>query len=188
MSVLGAFRGNVRDDLSWLNSASRPDPTQTFYRANLPRMPLDDVPALTSGVMTLVPVYLYEGDLVTNLTFISGGTAAVTPTNQWAALYSPGGALLGQSADKLTAAWAADTAVSFALASPYRVTRPGLYWAAISVAAATVPSLVGTQAAKPVLTGEGNLSQTSGSGLTGTAPATIATPAWRRQVPLVVVN
>ncbi|WP_441251193.1 hypothetical protein [Kitasatospora sp. McL0602] len=188
MVVLGAFRGNVRDDLSWLNSAGRPDPTQTFYRANLPRLPLDDVPALTSGVMTLVPVYLYEGDLVTNLTFISGSTAVVTPANQWTALYSPAGALLAQSADKTNAAWAADTAVSFALATPYRATKPGMYWVGINVTAATVPTLVGTQAARPVLTGEINLAQTSGSGLAGVAPATIAAPAWRRQVPLVVVN
>ncbi|MGW4648046.1 hypothetical protein [Kitasatospora sp. NPDC004289] len=188
MTVLGAFRGNVRDDLSWLNTAGRPDPTQTFYRANLARVGLDDTAALTTQVMTSVPVYLYEGDLVTNLTFISGGTAAGTPTNYWAALYSPAGALLSQSADKTSTAWAADTAVTFALGTAQRITKSGIYYAAIQVKATTVPTLVGTQTAKPVLSGEGNLAQTSGSSLTATAPATIATPAFQRACPLVIVT
>lgn len=188
MTVLGAYRGNVRDDLSWLNTAGRPDPNQVFHRANLPRAPLDDVAALSTGVMTSVPLYLYAGDVVSNLTFVSGGTAAGTPTNYWAALYSPAGALLSQSADKTSTAWAADTPVTFALGAAQRITKAGLYYAAINVTATTVPTLIGTQAAKAVLTGEVNLSQTSGSSLTGTAPATIATPAFKRQTPLVIAT
>lgn len=187
-STLGVFKGITRDALGYMNVADRPDPTQVYHRENLPRIGLDDVPALATGVMTSVPVYLVEGDLVSTLTFISGGTGAGTPTNYWAALYSPAGALLGQSADKTSTAWAADTAVGFALTTAYRVPRSGTYYAAINVTATTVPTLVGTQAAKPVVTGEGNLSQSSGSGLTGTAPATIASPAWKRQVPLVIVT
>lgn len=188
MSLLGAYRGNPRDDLSWLNTVGRPDPSQVFHRVNLPRAPLDDVAALSTGVMTSVPLYLYAGDVVSNLTFVSGGTAAGTPTNYWAALYSPAGALLSQSADKTSTAWAADTPVTFALGAAQRITKAGLYYAAINVTATTVPTLIGTQAAKAVLTGEVNLSQTSGSSLTGTAPATIATPAFKRQTPLVIAT
>jgi hypothetical protein len=88
MTVFGAYRGNVRDDLGWLNSAGRPDPNQTFHRANLPRVGLDDVAAAATGVMLSTPIYLVEGDVVTNLTFISAGTAAATPTAYWFALYS----------------------------------------------------------------------------------------------------
>ncbi|NUS78468.1 MAG: hypothetical protein HOV70_20030 [Streptomyces sp.] len=185
MTVLGAYRGNVREDLGWVNTAGRPD---VFHRANLPRVGLDDVAALATGVMTSVDLWLNEGDLVTNLSFISAGTAAGTPTNYWFALYDPSGALMAQTADQLTAAWAADTVKTLALATAQRITRSGRYKAAINVTATTPPTLVGSVGAKPVLTGEGNLAQTSGSALTGTAPATIATPAFKRQVPLVIAS
>lgn len=192
MTQLGAFVGNVRDQMGWLNSASRPDPTQVFHRANLPRAGLDDLAAaLVTQVMTSVPIYLAAGDTVTNLSFLSGGTAAGTPTNYWVALYSPAAtpALLAQSADQLTAAWAADTWKTLALATAQKITASGIYWAAIMVKATTVPSLIGANVgAKPLLTGEGNLAQNSGAALTTTAPATIATPALQRPTPLVVVT
>lgn len=188
MTLLGTFKGNPRNDLGWLNSAGRPDPEVTFHRANLPRVGLDDVATAATGVMCSVAIYLQDGDLISNLTWISGATAAGTPTNYFTALYNGAGALLAQSADQLTAAWAADTAKTLALATAQRITKSGIYYAALSVTATTVPTLVGTAGAKPVLTGEGNLSQTSGSGLTGTAPATIATPAFKRTVPLVIAT
>ncbi|MEU6535514.1 hypothetical protein [Streptomyces sp. NPDC047000] len=185
MTVHGAYRGIPRDDLGYLNSAGRPD---VFHRANLPRVGLDDVAALATGVMTSVDLWLNEGDLVTNLTFVSAGTAAGTPTNWWFALYDPTGALMAQTADQTSTAWAADTVKTLALATAQRITRSGKYKAAINVTATTPPTLVGTVGAKPVLSGEANLSQTSGSGLTTTAPATIATPAFKRQVPLVIAT
>ena len=185
MTVLGAFRGNVRDGLSYLDTGGRPD---VFHRANLPRVGLDDVAALATGVMTSVDLWLNEGDLVTNLSFLSAGTAAGTPTNYWFALYDPSGALLSQSADQLTAAWAADTWKTLALGTAQRITRSGRYKADINVTATTPPTLAGTIAAKPLLSGEGNLAQTSGSSLIGTAPATIATPAFKRQCPLVIAT
>ncbi|MFF2522434.1 hypothetical protein [Streptomyces liangshanensis] len=188
MTVLGAYRGNVRDDLGWLNTAGRPDPSMTFHRANLPRVGLDDVAAAATGVMCSVALYLQDGDLISNLTFISAGTAGGTLTNQIAALYSPSGVLLAQSTDKTSEAWAADTAKTFALATAQRITKSGVYYAALAVAASTVPTLVGSTGAKPFLTGETNLSQTSGSGIGATAPATIATPAFKRQVPLVIAT
>jgi hypothetical protein len=177
VTVHGAYRGNVR-----------PDPTQTFHRANMPRVGLSDVAPLTSAVMTSAALYLVEGDLVSNLTFISAGTAAVTPTHYWAALYDTAGNLMSQSADKTSTAWAADTSVTFALGTAQRITKSGLYYAGLCVVAATVPTLLGCGTAKPVLTGEVNLAETSGSGLTDTAPATIATPAFKRACPLVVAS
>lgn len=188
MTVLGAYRGNIRNDLAHFNSAGRPDPEVTFHRANLPRFGLDDVTAAATGVMCSVPIALVEGDLVTNLTFISAGTAAGTPTNYFFALYSGAGALLAQTADQLTAAWAADTVKTIALATAQRITKSGVYYAAIAVTATTVPTLIGVTGQKPVVTGEGNLSQTSGSAVAGAAPATIATPTWKRHVPLVIAT
>ncbi|MBW5420274.1 hypothetical protein GKQ77_01645 [Streptomyces sp. BG9H] len=188
MTLLGTFKGNPRNDLGWLNSAGRPDPDVTFHRANLPRVGLDDVPAAATGVMCSVAIYLQDGDLVSNLTFISAGTAGGTLTNQIAALYNGAGALMAQSADKTSEAWAADTAKVFALAAAQRITKSGIYYAALAVAASTVPTLVGSLGAKPALAGEGNLAQTSGSGIGATAPATIVTPAYKRHVPLVIAT
>jgi alpha-D-ribose 1-methylphosphonate 5-triphosphate synthase subunit PhnH len=126
-SPLGAFRGIPRDEMGWLQTAGRPDPTQVFYRANLPRMGLDDIAAaLTTQVMTSVPLWLNAGDVVTNLSFLSGATAANTPTNWWFALYSTAAtpALLAQTADQTTGAWAADTWKTVALQTVQRIATP----------------------------------------------------------------
>ncbi|PBC80116.1 hypothetical protein BX265_4952 [Streptomyces sp. TLI_235] len=198
MTAFGRFVGIVRDELSYASDMVRQflggaDPGATFYRSNMRRLDATaDTGALTTQVMTSVPIYLRKGDVVTSLTFRSGATAAGTPTNQWAALYSSAAtpALLAQSADGTSAAWAATTNKTFTLASAVTITADGWYWAAIMVKATTVPSLVGasTTASAGITTGEKNLAQTSGSALTATAPATIATPTAAATVPLVIVN
>ena len=151
-----------------------------------------DLDPLTTQVMLSVAVPLQVGDLVTNITFKSGATAADTPTNYWFALYSPAGALLAQSADQTSTAWAANTVKTLALATPQRISATGVYYAAVMVKATDLPSLVGASvgiagAAASILSSK-VLSQTSGSGLTTTAPATIATPTTVASVPLVVLS
>lgn len=193
MSQLGLYTGVPRDALGYINAAPPVDPTQTFYRSNLPRFPLDDVAeaiSATSGVMTSVPLWLRAGDTVTNLSFLSGATAANTPTHWWFALYSNAAtpALLSQTADQVSAAWAADTWKTLALGTAQKIATTGVYWAAVMVAATGVPSLIGARGAKALLSGEGNIGQTSGSALAATAPATIASPAAWRAVPLVVAS
>ncbi|MFD0347334.1 hypothetical protein ACFQ0M_17260 [Kitasatospora aburaviensis] len=66
----------------------------------------------------------------------------------------------------------------------------GTYWVGIMVKATTVPSLVGvsTTASAGIVTGEKNLAQTSGSALTTTAPATIASPTAAATAPLVIIT
>ena len=195
MSQLGQYQGVVRDALGYLNTADPSSPS-TFYRHNMPRHGLYDSAsdsgnvALTTQVMTSVPVFLTAGDTITNISFMSGATAAGTPTNWWFALYdyqsTP--ALLAQTADQLTTAWAANTVMTKALATAQSITRTGIYWAAIMVKATTVPTLMGCVAVKPIVTGERNLAQTSGSSLTTTAPATIATPTVANFAPYVVLT
>lgn len=191
MSQLGLYTGVPRDALGHLNCAPPVDPTQTFYRRNLPQYPLDDVAeCLATGVMSSVPLWLRAGDKVTNLSFLSGATALATATHWWFALFSNAAtpALLAQSADQVSAAWAADTWKTLALSAPQIINATGIYYAAVMVAASTVPSLMGARAAKPLLSGEIQLGQSSGSALAASAPATIATPAALRAVPLVVAN
>ncbi|MFD3929691.1 hypothetical protein [Streptomyces sp. NPDC058614] len=195
MTQLGAYTRNVRDALAHLN-LSDPASPDTFFRRNLPRVGLYDSAsdtgqvALVTQVMTSMPIYLQAGDVITNLSFRSGATAADTPTNWWFALYSDAAvpALLAQTADQLTAAWAANTTMTKALASAYTVPKSGIYWPGIMVKATTPPTLLGACAAPAIVTGERNLSQSSGSALTTTAPATIATPTAKQFVPYVVAT
>lgn len=166
-----------------------------FQRSNLDRRECGaNLSALTTQVMLSVALPLEAGDIVSNLTFMSGATAASVPTNWWFALYSNAAtpALLAQSADQTTGAWAADTAKTLALATAQLITVPGVYYAAIMVKATTPPTLIGASlqadASGAILTGHKVLAQTSGSALVATAPATIATPTTVGTVPVVYAS
>jgi hypothetical protein len=195
MTQLGGYKRNVRDLLAWAN-AGDPSSPDTFFRRNMPRLGLYDSAgdtgqvALATGVMTSVPIALRAGDVITNISVRSGATAAGTPTNYWVALYSAAAvpALLSQSTDQLTAAWAANTTKTLALAAPQTITADGIYWVGVMVTATTPPTLLGSVAAPAIVTGERNLSQSSGSGLTGGAPNTITSVTAKQFVPYVVLN
>jgi hypothetical protein len=151
--------------------------------------------ALTTQVLLSTAIHLEAGDVVSNLTFMSGNTAANTPTNWWFALYDDAAtpALLAQTADQTTAAWAANTAKTLALSTSKLISRSGIYYAAVMVKATAVPTLVGlsvqhANVAGAIVSGQKVLAQTSGSALTDTAPATIATPTTVATVPYVVAT
>jgi hypothetical protein len=149
-----------------------------------------DLAALTTQVMLTVAVPVPAGELVTNITIKSGATAANTPTNYWFALYDASGNLLSQTADQTSTAWAANTVKTLALATPQRIAAAGVVYVGIMVKATAVPSLIGKNvgiagAAASIL-GSKVLAQTSGSSLTDTAPATIATPTTVATVPFCV--
>lgn len=153
-----------------------------------------DLDPLTTQVMLSVAVPLQAGDLVSNITFKSGATAADTPTNYWFALYDTAStpAKVAQTADQTTAAWAANTVKTLALTTPYRVTTTGVHYASIMVKATDLPSLIGKSvgiagAAASILSSK-VLAQTSGSSLTDTAPATITSATTVATVPLVILT
>jgi hypothetical protein len=154
-----------------------------------------DLTAPTTQVMTTVAVPLQAGDLISSITFKSGATAADTPTNWWFALYSSAStpALLAQTADQTTTAWAANTAKTVALATAQLITEPGVYYAAFMMKATAVTTLIGRTvalagASTGSISGQKPLAQTSGSSLTTTAPATVATPTTSALVPYVVLT
>lgn len=202
MTVHGRYTGILRDDLANAFDVDAQDfPGVDFsdglYRANMRRREATaNQTAFTSATMKSTPLYLREGDVVTNLTFVSATTAGATLTNWWFALYSPATtpALLGQTADQEDAAWAAYTAKTLALTSPVTIAETGWHWAAISVKASTVPTLLGSVAhlnavmVNAIVTGEKVLAQISGDTLTDTAPATIASPTAALTVPFVVAT
>lgn len=146
--------------------------------------------ALSSGVMHHTAIVLYAGDVVTKIGFASGSTAAVSPTAWWFALYSNAStpALLAQTADQTTTAWAADTVKEVNLSSAQTITQSGLYYIALCMTAGTPISTIGFDAnnganaglAGP--TGVKRLAGTSGSALGATAPATITSVTASRYV------
>ena len=196
MSQLGLYGGIPRDALATLFATDGKTANSAFNRANMPRIGQYDSAsdsghvALTTQVMTSVPVFLAAGEVVTNISAVSGATAAGTPTNWWFALYDTQStpALIAQTADQTSTAWAANTTKTVALSAAYTVPKTGVYWVGIMVKATTVPTLLGCVVAPGILTGERNLAQTSGSSLTATAPSTIATPTAAQFAPYVLLT
>jgi nitrous oxidase accessory protein NosD len=112
----------------------------------------------TSGTLYLVPIWLPQGHVVSNLSFVSGGTAAVTPTNYWFTLHNRSKVALARTADQLTAAWAANTVKTLAIAqatagaaSSYTTTYGGLHYLGVMIKATTVPNLVSEGSVADVL-------------------------------------
>ncbi|MFJ8049317.1 right-handed parallel beta-helix repeat-containing protein [Streptomyces luteogriseus] len=105
---------------------------------------------LVSGALYLVPVWLPKGLTISSITFVTGGTAAGTPTNQWFTLHNSSRVALARTADNTTTAWAANTAKTLNIAqttagaaSSYTTTYTGLHYLGVMVAATTPPNLVG---------------------------------------------
>lgn len=204
MTVHGAYTGILRDDVQAILDIQAQrypgvDVSEDFYRANMGRIQaVSNASVLTTQVMSSVPVWLREGEVVTSLTFVSATTAANTPTNWWFALYGPhataaSAPLLGQTADQTSTAWAANTVMTKDLAAPVTVATTGWHRAAIMVKATTPPTLAGValhNAAESgaVITGELILSATSGSSLTDTAPSTIGALTAIAGVPLCILT
>jgi len=163
-------------------------------RSTIERSRAKDVSsALTSGVMHSSAIYLEAGDVITDITYRSVAAAA-SPANAWFALYdtAPTPALIAQTADQGSAAWASNTTRTLPLSSPYTVVTTGIHYVSIMVAATTVPTLVGWSGLVGsngvIVSGQKSLAQTSGSGLTGTAPATITGGSVVAAIPYVVAK
>jgi hypothetical protein len=112
LSSLGAGLGTRR---SFLLSGS---PSSTLRTNTADRLSVGgNLSALTTQVMLSVAIPLEAGDVVTNLTFVSGDTQAGTPTNWWFALYDTQAtpAKIAQTADQTSTAWAANTVKTVAL-------------------------------------------------------------------------
>lgn len=177
---------------NWLLNGSR-QVSQAFRESLQRSLVALDSGYLVSGVMSNIAVALQAGDVVNYITFVSGGTAAGTPTHCFFALYSAAGNLIAQTADQGSAAWAADTALKLALETPYVATQDEVVYAAICVNATTVPSIVCGISPRAAfngspIAGQVARSQTSGSALTTTAPATIASPTTVTEVPYCVLS
>lgn len=126
-----------------------------------------------SGTLNMQAIYLYAGQLVSNITLCSATTAAGTPTNYFFGLFDSGSRnLLATSANQTTTAWAANTIKTLAMTTPYRVPTSGVYYIGYFMTATTVATMKGNTAktgaqlagAAPILQG------TSSTGLTTALP------------------
>lgn len=159
-------------------------PTNSTFVETCPRyLAATDNAIAATGVAHATAVPLQCGDVITNITFITGGTAAGTPTAGFVALYSSATtpALLAQSADFGSTARAANTAFTVPLVTAQTITADGLYYVSISFTATTVPTLRGITTGNAVVAGAIGLSakvlaQTHGAAVGAVAPATIAAP------------
>lgn len=132
-----------------------------------------------TGIMLNVAVPLYAGDIITNISFRVTGSYT-TPTAWFVALYDTQAtpALVAQSADQATGTLLSGALKTIALGSPapYTVPTTGIYWASFGAAHGGAGTFLGTTlgiSGGVYVTGQHALTTTSGSGLTGTAPATI---------------
>ena len=160
---------------------------------------LTDGAALTTQVCTAVPVPVEVGDVITKVSVFVGATAAGTPTNSWAAVYSGVAvpALLNQSTDGATAVIAASGRFDFTIPATMVTAAnapQGFWYASVMVKATSVPTLAAVTIAAAVAyqwytTAPLKMGAvTHGSALTATAPATIATPTAQAVTPIVVLS
>lgn len=122
---------------------------------------------LSTQRVSLTPITLPIGAVISNITFFSGGTALSSGNHQYFGLYDSTRTRLAVTADDTSTAWAARTKKTLALTSPYTVTATGLYYVAILVDATTVPTIVGDQHPTNELQQAANLGPHNGTSSTG---------------------
>lgn len=189
MTQRGLYPRSAYDALGY-QTALDPASAQTFHRRNMPRTEIVSSAGAatpTTGKLLVSAMALEGGDTVTGVGFVTGTTAAGTPTSGFVALYDPDGKLLGQSADFGSTAMAASTVFTKNLASPITAGKSGIYYVGWCVAATTMPTLLGTICAPPVVTGESSPARESTATYTTTAPTTLPSLVNRLDLPYFVV-
>ena len=137
--------------------------------------------SLTSGVLTLTPMYIPSGQTISNINMVTSG-AASSPTHFWYALYDDGRgssivgqlALLGQTADQLTAAISGASNIGLSLNTPWVTQYSGIYYVGVMVTHSGSPTFCCTSrstAGMPALvSGTATFAFIGANSLTTTAP------------------
>jgi len=135
----------------------------------------------TTGTVYMIATWLPAGSPINTLGFVTGATAAGTPTHWWLGLADQNGLQLAHTADQTTTAIAANSKITKSLTATYTTTRTGLYYFLISVTATTNPTLSGvgtvTNADKvtPLLAGVSTSAAQTTPGTDGTTSYVIPT-------------
>jgi len=139
--------------------------------------------AVASGTLYLAAVNVPVNTVVNNLNFVSGTTASVTVTHNWAVLTNSARVPLAISADNTTTDLAASTVQSYAIANvaagagtSFTTTYSGLYYMGFVIAASTQPTMCGytgaaatVDAIPPIVAGASSTGQTTPTALPGAA-------------------
>lgn len=156
---------------------------EAFRRTNalaetMPRTnSLANCPALTASKITLTGIYLLKDTVVTNVTFMTGGTAGATLTHIWYSLWDSSLNQLKLTADDTSASWATYTEKTLALATTYTVTADALFYLGVTVTGTTQPALLGMSMNAAITTlapAIGNVSNTTYTTGPASAPNPIA--------------
>lgn len=128
-----------------------------------------------SGTIRLSAVWLPKGTVVSNITYLSGGSAAGL-TNRWFALFDASRNKLRTTADN-AATWAAGATLTLALSTAYTIPSDGLYYIGLCEVATTTTSLRGIITSTnglsiaPILNGDSNTGLTNAASTPATAAA-----------------
>jgi hypothetical protein len=175
-------------------------PAQT-YRTTIPLWALGtaamgNMALSATGVGLSAAIALQQGDVVTNISYITATTASSATPNQYVALYenntTPGTPNLVATSGTLAVTRSANTLYTIKMTSQYTVPISGTYYISISFTAATVPTILGGTAFNAVdtasLLGSSILSQSHGAALGGVAPATITGATTVAKMPFFIVT
>jgi hypothetical protein len=95
---------------------------------------------VTSGTLYLSGIWLVAGQVVSNITVLTGSTAGTTLTHGWFALVSSAALQLAHSADQTSGSFAASTLITKAMVTPYTVPSTGPYYAGFVCVASVQPT------------------------------------------------
>jgi hypothetical protein len=134
--------------------------------------------SVVSGTLKLVGgVVLPAGRAVTAITFMSAGTAAVAPTNQWFCLVDKTLSVLATTVDDTNVAWGANAEKPLLLSASYTPPTDAEVYLGLCVVAGTPPSLqaltvpAATTALAPTLHASSSTGLTNPASLGATAGA-----------------
>ena len=137
----------------------------------------------TTGTVYMAGLWLPSGLKITNISWVTGSTAAGTPTHWWLGLADNGGVQRAHTADQTTGAIAANTLITKALTATFTTTYTGLYYVLISVTATTNPTASGIAAptnmntTSPLLAGVSPSAAQPTPGTDGTTTYTVPSAA-----------
>ncbi len=178
-SALQPYVSRALADEAWCPATARDAGAQTIPRQST----FSSTAVLVSGTLQLIGgVVLRPGRAYSTITFLSGGTAAGTPTAQWfCAVRLSDRAVLGKTADDGATAWGTFTSKSLTLATPIEVADFTPVYLGVVVAAATPNSLFGLVPSgsypgnsAPILCGASTAGLTNPASLGATAAALTA--------------
>jgi hypothetical protein len=151
----------------------------------IPRMFVTGSPTLTSSQLRTTAVYLYAGQVISNITFATSATAGATVTGTWGGLFTSNAGystftLVAATAQQGVSSLAAGSYFTWPIAtiasgasSTYTVPTTGIYYIGVCITATTMPTVTGLSMSTAALTTAPPLQSATLTGSTN--PASIGT-------------